>query len=151
MMAQTFSKLTYHGVFSTKGRRPLLNPDILPELAKVIGGIIRDRDGKLLAMNGTPDHVHLLMSLAPKHAASDIFRDIKSISSDWLHTRGAVFRTFAWQGGYSVFSVSESAVDQVAAYIARQETHHRTMSFEEELVGILERHGIDYNRQYLLG
>ena len=150
-MAQTFSKLTYHGVFSTKERCLFLKDDILPELAKVIGGIIRGRDGKLLAMNGMPDHVHLLMSLAPKHAISDIFRDIKSISSDWLHTRGPAFRTFAWQGGYSVFSVSESAVDQVAAYIARQETHHRVMSFEEELAGILERHSLDYDPKYLLG
>ena len=148
-MAQTFATCAYHGVFSTKGRAPLLAPGILPELARVIDGIIRERDGKLLGFGGTENHVHLLALLRPKRAVSDMFRDVKSISSDWIHTKGPLYRSFAWQSGYGVFSVSESAVQRVMTYIEGQPEHHRTTTFEDELLALLERHGIEYDRQYV--
>ena len=148
-MAQTFAKCAYHGVFSTKARAALLNPTILPELAKVIGGIVRDREGRLLSLGGTENHVHLLALLHPKRAVSDMFRDIKSISSDWIHGKGPLYRSFAWQSGYGVFSVSESAVPRVASYIDGQAEHHRTATFEDELLALLEQHGIEYDRKYV--
>ena len=144
-MAQTFARCAYHGIFSTKGRAPLLDPTILPELAKIIGGIIRDRDGRLLDLNGTENHDHLLALFHPKRPVSDMFRDIKSVSSDWIHTKFPVHASFAWQSGYGVFSVSESAIPRVMAYIDGQGEHHRTGSFEDELLALLKRHGIEYD------
>ena len=96
-MAHTYANLMYHGVFSTKNRVERLSPDLLPELITVIGGIVRQRDGKLLAMNGTANHVHLLSVLHPRHSISDMFRDIKAISCDWIHERFPAMHRLAWQ------------------------------------------------------
>ena len=149
-MGHTYTILLYHGVFSTKERRELLRPDLMPELVKVVGGIIRDRDGALLAMNGMRDHVHLLARFHPKYALSDMFRDIKAISCDWVHDRFVHLRDFAWQEGYSAFTVSKSNQARVEAYIAGQAEHHRRRTFEEELKMLLERHGIEYDPRYML-
>ena len=148
-MAQTFANLTYHGVFSTKNRHPMLTDEVWTDLVKVVGGIIRDRNGKLLAMNGTADHLHLMASFHQAHAVSDMFRDIKAISSDWIHSSFTTMQSFAWQSGYGVFSVSKSMVRKVAQYIDSQREHHRAVSFEEELVTLLQRHGIDYDPRYI--
>ena len=150
-MAQTFAKLSYHGVFSTKNRAAMLTEQIMPELVKGVGGIIRDRDGKLLAMNGTDNHVHLLAMFHPKRAVSDMFRDIKSVATDWIHATFPTHASFAWQDGYGVFSVSESGIERVMAYIENQPQHHRSTSFEDELLALLERHGIDYDSRYVFG
>ena len=147
-MGHTYANLMVHGVFSTTQRRPFIRPEIMPELVKVVGGIIRKKDGKLLAMNGTDNHVHLLAIFHPKHAISEMFRDIKAVSCDWVHGLGPVHRDFAWQGGYAVFSVSKSQAGRVETYIARQAEHHRTKTFEEELVALLEKHEIEYDKRY---
>ncbi len=148
-MGHTYTNLMVHGVFSTKRRQTLLSSKIMPELVKVVGGIIKERDGSLLAMNGTANHVHLLSIFHPKHAFSDMFRDIKAISSDWVHERFPEMRDFAWQTGYGAFSVSKSNATKVETYIARQEEHHRQQTFEEELIALLDRHGIEYDRRYV--
>jgi REP element-mobilizing transposase RayT len=105
-MAHTFTNLMYHLIFSTRQRQPLLQEVDHPGLTKIIGGIIHQRDGKLLAFNAVPDHVHALAILHPKHAISDMLRDIKSISSDWIHEQAPALIAFAWQSGYSAFTVS---------------------------------------------
>ena len=148
-MGHTYANLMVHGVFSTKNRRGLLTPNVMGELVKVVGGIVRERDGKLLAMNGTADHIHLLGIFPPKRAFSDMFRDIKAISSDWIHDRFHELRDFAWQTGYGAFSVSKSAAARVENYIARQAEHHRRQTFEEELIALLDKHGIEYDRRYV--
>lgn len=150
-MGHTYANVMVHGVFSTKHRRPFLTNEIMPELVKVIGGIIRKRDGKLLAMNGTENHVHLLGVLHPKHAISEQFRDIKAISSNWIHERFPALKDFAWQTGYAAFSVSRSNAAQVQAYIAGQAEHHRGRTFEEEFAALLQRHGIEYDQEYVFG
>jgi len=148
-MSHTYASVMIHGVFSTKRRQPLLRSEIIPELSRVVGGILRDRDGKLLGFNGTGDHVHLLAILHPRYAVSDQFRDVKAISSRWIHERFPDLSGFAWQSGYGAFSVSKSAAGEVSAYIARQEEHHRTHTFEEEFTALLERHGIAYDPGYV--
>jgi REP element-mobilizing transposase RayT len=119
-------------------------------LVPFVGGIIRERDGTLLAMNGTEDHMHLLAILPPKIAVSEQVRDIKSISSGWI---GGIFpnlRLFQWQGGYSSFTVGIDSLSRVKSYIDGQQEHHRTRSFEEELIEMLNRAGIHYDIKYLL-
>ncbi len=148
-MGHTYANLMVHGIFSTKNRRGLLTPNVIPELVKVVGGIIRERDGKLLAMNGTADHVHLLSIFPPKRAFSEMFRDIKAISSDWIHDKFPELRDFVWQTGYGAFSVSKSSASRVENYIARQVEHHKRQTFEEELIALLDKHGIEYDRRYV--
>ncbi|MCE5325741.1 MAG: IS200/IS605 family transposase [Planctomycetaceae bacterium] len=148
-MGHTYSNLTCHIVFSTKHRRADLTLDILPRLIEYAGGIIRNRDGKLLAINGASDHMHILVILAPKHAISDQVRDIKAGMSKWIHDNIASLRTFAWQEGYAIFSVSKSVMQTVIDYISSQTEHHHKMTFEEELVALLQKHGIDYDPRYV--
>jgi len=100
-------------------------------------------------LNGTENHVHLLASLHPKYSFSDIFRDVKAISSQWIHERFPG-ELFGWQSGYGAFSVSQSMVPTVEKYVANQAAHHRNQAFEEEFMQLLEKHGIAYDRQYVL-
>ncbi len=138
-----------HVVFSTKQRRSLIKSDLLTRLIEFIGGIIRKRNGKLLAINGMEDHIHLLVIFSPKMAVSDQVRDIKSLSSGWIHDTFPDRKQFAWQEGYSAFSVSKSVVQRVVRYIENQREHHRKLTFEEELITLLGKHGIEYDRQYV--
>jgi REP element-mobilizing transposase RayT len=146
-MAQTYTQLFYHIVFSTKNREPKILPDWRPALHAYIGGILQNRRGVLLAAGGIPDHIHYLARLPTDRAVAEVVRDIKSISSGWRHENGDL--EFWWQGGYGAFTVSKSMVETVKRYINRQEEHHRTMTFEEEFLELLQKHGVEYDLRYL--
>jgi REP element-mobilizing transposase RayT len=148
-MAHTHTCLLYHLVFSTKGRRPFIDVQTLPRVAQFMGGIVRERDGKLLAMNGTENHVHLLASLPPKISISDQVGDIKSLSSGWIKRAFPGVRFFTWQEGFAGFTLGKSSVESVARYIAGQQKHHKKKTFEEELVEMYERADIDYDPKYI--
>ncbi len=148
-MAQTLTNLLFHVVFSTKDRLPLIDAELKPDLLAYIGGIVRELGGKLLAANGTADHVHLLLRLPPRLALADAVRVVKTNSSRWVHQSRALRRRFQWQAGYGAFSVSQSNVPEVVRYIRNQEQHHRRVSFQEELLAFLKRHGIEYDEQYI--
>lgn len=148
-MAHTFSSLLAHVIFSTKNRAPLIDDELEPNLHAYIGGIIRELDAKALAIGGTVDHVHMLIRLPPKLSASELMRVVKTNSSRWVHESGTTRTSFAWQTGYGVFSVSESNREAVIRYIAGQKEHHRSMSFEEEYLAFLNRHGIEYDERFV--
>jgi putative transposase len=145
----TYSRVFLHIVFGTKHRTMLIPSTIAPRLHAFIGGTIRDEKGTALAIGGMPDHVHLLVAWRTDETIANLVRDIKTRSSVWLHTTFPEIRTFAWQEGYGVFSVSESQREKVATYIARQEQHHASKSFRSELVELLEAHGVSYDPRYL--
>jgi REP element-mobilizing transposase RayT len=146
-MAQTYTQLFYHLVWSTKNRVPLILPEWRPDLYAYIGGIVRNRRGELIAAGGIPDHVHLLARLPADRAVAEVVRDVKAISSGWRHEHGDP--GFAWQGGYGAFMVSKSMVETFARYIDRQEERHRGQTFPEEFVELLKRHGVEYDERYL--
>ncbi len=148
-MAQTLAKLIVHVVFSTKDRRALITPDIVADLYGYIGGICRGYNSPLLAINGTADHVHLLISLSKNIALAELMLAIKRDSSRWIKGKGREFADFHWQERYGAFSVSESQVATVRSYIARQPERHAKQSFEEELMAIARRHGVDFDPRYL--
>jgi putative transposase len=148
-MAHTFTKLLYHCVFSTKQRRPFLTADVMERLVPFVGGIIRERSGKLLAMNGPADHVHLLAILPARRAVSDVLRDVKAGSSGWIHDTFPDVRDFAWQEGYGAFTVSTSGKRGVMDYIERQQRHHAKMSFMDEFLLLLKKHEVEYDPQYV--
>ena len=145
-MPQTFSNMLTHVIYSTKDRVPLITPDIKPRLYAYIGGIARELESTLLAAGGIEDHVHLLIKYPPKLAVSDLVGKIKSNSSGWAHRE---FGDFAWQNGFTSFSVSESVVPDVRAYLAGQEEHHRKVSFQDEVRTFLRLHGIDFDERYM--
>jgi len=134
----SFTSLNYHIVFSTKKRVAWLSNSQIQAVCQYIGGILRNTKGCLLASNGMPNHLHLAASLHPQTNLSDCLRDIKAGSSRWLRQNNSTLRGFGWQDGYSAFSVSYSDLDKVVSYIHSQPEHHKTLSFEEELIILLK-------------
>ena len=148
-MPHTYVNLLVHVIFSTKDRRPHMTPDLRPRLFAYIGGVVRELGGTPSIVNGTDDHVHVLLGLPATKAVADVLRIVKTNSSRWVHETFPALRAFAWQSGYGAFSVSQSNADAVHAYIATQEEHHRHVSFQEEYAQFLKRHGITYDERYV--
>ena len=149
-MPRSFVSLHYHLIFSTKNRLPLITPEIQPRLFEYIGGILRAEGCVLDVAGGVADHVHLLVSLDKQLSISEALRIIKASSSRWVHeTFPAALSGFAWQVGYGAFAVSYSHRDQVREYLARQAEHHHKVTFQEEFLAFLKRHGIEYDERYL--
>jgi len=148
-VAGTYTKLIYHIVFSTKHRQPFISEQIEEELHKYIGGIIRGIEGACLEINGTTDHVHLLTILPPKIAVSDALRDIKANSSKWVHENKRGLQQFGWQDGFSAFTVSKSQLEPVQQYIVDQKAHHQQKDFKTELLGLLDKHEVEFDERYI--
>jgi REP element-mobilizing transposase RayT len=142
-MPSSYSRLLYHCVFATHGRRELIPHSVARELHPYLTGILRVAQGKILKVGGAKDHLHTLLELAPDVPVATAMRLLKSNSSKWLNARGLLDAPFRWQRGYAAFTVSASALDQVKSYIAGQHEHHKRGGFEEELRRLLGRHGID--------
>jgi REP element-mobilizing transposase RayT len=136
-------------IFSTKDRAPLITAEVRPRLFEYIGGILRSEKCALIAAGGMPDHVHLLVSMDRRISLSEAMRLVKTNSSRWVHGTFPALTGFAWQAGYGAFSVSHSHLQTVEAYLSRQAEHHRTVTFQEEFVAFLQRHGIAYDERYL--
>ena len=145
-MPHTHTNLLAHIIF----RVALISPDLNAQLHAYMGGIVRELGGKAYIINGTNDHVHLLLNLPPSLSLSDAVRVIKANSSRWMKEQSGAGK-FGWQPGYAAFSVSRSNVKAVSAYIARQEEHHRKVSFSDEYVLFLKRHGIEFEERFLWG
>ncbi len=150
-MSHTFSNLLVHVIFSTKDRLPLINEEIKSDLLAYMGGILRELDLFPMILNGTADHVHLLVRVPADLAPAECMRTLKTNSSRWVHEKWPERRQFGWQTGYAAFSVSESARPEVIRYIQNQEEHHRKISFQEELVAYLKKNGIPYDERYIWG
>ena len=148
-MGQTFANLLVHVIFSTKGRAPHLRGELKDRLLPYLGGILHESQSMPMAIGGASDHIHLLITLPPITAISDLMRNLKTNSSRWVHETFPSQADFAWQAGYGAFSVSQSASGAVREYIAGQEEHHRTVSFKEEFLAFLNRHGIKYDERYI--
>ena len=148
-MSHTYTNLLTHVIFSTKDRRPDLGPDLRPSVFAYVGGIVRELGGTALAVNGPEDHLHALIVLPANVSLADAMRVVKTNSSRWIHEKWPQRKAFAWQTGYGAFSVSRSNVDDVVRYIENQEEHHRTVSFQDEFLAFLKRHGVSYDPRYV--
>jgi putative transposase len=146
-VAHTAANLVIHVIFTTKGRRPFIAPEIRNHLLAYLGGIVRELHGTALIINGTADHVHMLIRIRPSQTVAEVMRVVKANSSRWVHQKWKA--GFAWQTGYGSFSVSESNVPSVSRYIANQEEHHRKRSFQEEFVAFLKKNKIPYDERYI--
>jgi putative transposase len=147
-MPQSLSKIYLHIVFSTKNREPFLSDEQLgSELHAFMGGISKQLDCNPIRIGGTADHVHLLVVLARTVSVADLVKEVKRVSSVWLHEKE--ISGFKWQAGYASFSVSQSNVEQVEKYISNQMEHHKKASFQDELRDFLKKHDLEFNEQYV--
>ena len=146
-MGHTCSNVLVHVVFATKNREKILTAAIRERLHAYLAQVVNDEGGATHAVNGGIEHVHILLRLPPRIALSDLMRRLKAHSSKWL--RAGLSPAFAWQQGYSAFSVSYSQYQTVRAYIENQEDHHRRSPYESELISLLKRNEIEYDERYL--
>ena len=148
-MANTFTCLHYHIVFSTKHREPWIKPAFEERLWAYLGGIAHPNGVKPILIGGMEDHVHLLLGAPATIAVSQILKQLKGGSSGWIKDNLPGCRSFAWQDGYGAFTVSKSNLSEVEQYVRNQREHHRVHTFQEEYRAMLDRHGIAYDERYL--
>jgi REP-associated tyrosine transposase len=148
-MSHTYVMQLSHCVFSTKGRCGLIPVIRQAELWAFIGGIARKNAFKALAVGGTDNHAHVLLSLPATVPLAKAMQLIKGGSSKWMNDSGS--KDFAWQEGYGAFSVGISQRPDTIAYIQNQPEHHHKRSFEEEFVAFLKKHGIEFDAKYVWG
>lgn len=149
-MSQSYTNLLYHIVFSTKDRRPVIIGDAKSRLYDYLGGSIRRQGGIALAINGTADHVHLMVKLKPDKAVSAVLRDLKANASGWMHEVFPDVKDFSWQRGYGAFTVSVSQLEKVQKYIADQEIHHAKRTYRDEFVALLVANHVEFEEKYLM-
>jgi REP-associated tyrosine transposase len=148
-MPQSLSSVLIHLIFSTKNREPFLNTSIESELHPYMASIFRGLKSPSLALDGTPDHLHILFSLSRVIKIADLVEEVKTDSSKWIKTKGPEFTNFHWQKGYGAFSIGQSQITTLKRYIARQKLHHQRNSFQDEYRKFLKTYGIDYDERYV--
>jgi len=148
-MSQSLSQLYVHLVFSTKDRAPVLHPEISERLHDYLAGIFDEIDPHSLKIGSATDHVHSLFALSKNLALCKAVEHVKTGSSKWLKTLGPRFRDFHWQAGYGGFSVSQSEVPRVTAYISKQTEHHRRRTFQDEYRRFLQKYQVAYDERYV--
>jgi len=144
-MPHTYAKLLYHVVFATKHRAPLIVPEIKELLYPKLRRLVQEKGGEAVEVGGMEDHIHLLMELRPRFSISSVIQEVKGGSSHWLQELGKPAGESFWQGGYGIFTVSESGRERTRRYIQNQEVHHRNRSSRDELILLLRRHRIPFD------
>lgn len=145
----TFSQIYIQVVFAVRGRNSLIAQSWEEELYKYITGIITNKGQKLIAINGMPDHIHLLIGMKPSCCLSDLVREIKKASNSFINEKKFSKFKFEWQEGYGAFSYSHSSLNDVIAYIQNQKEHHKKKSFREEYIDFLKKFEVEYKDEYL--
>ena len=148
-MSQSLSKLYVHLIFHVKNNMSVIKPEDEKELFAYIGGIIKLSKSISVCINGTEDHIHVLCIMSKNVSLAALLEDIKRNSSRWIKTKDDHYQSFAWQGGYSGYSVSQSKVEVVERYIQNQKEHHKHQTFREEYIQFLKENGVEYNEEYL--
>jgi REP element-mobilizing transposase RayT len=148
-MANTYSQIYVHIIFSTKGRNKTIHISFREKLFKYISGIIRRKGQTPLAVNGTADHIHIFIGLKPEKSIADLVRDIKHFSTQFVNEKKLSKIKFYWQEGYAAFSYSHSQIDAVIKYIINQDKHHKVKSFTEEYRELMRKFEVEYDEKYL--
>jgi putative transposase len=148
-MANTYTQIHIHFVFAVKYRLGLINPEWKEQLYKYITEITQSNNHKLLAINGMPDHIHILIGMRPTQSISDLMKEVKQSSSLWINEKKLSSIKFEWQEGYGAFSYSKSQIDNVVKYINNQEEHHKKKSFIEEYLEMLTKFEVEYDEKYV--
>jgi putative transposase len=148
-MANTYTQIHIQAVFAVKHRASLIQSAWKDELYKYITGIVQAHNHKLLAINGMPDHVHVLFGMRPTQSLSELMQDMKGSSSKWINEKRLAPGQFEWQEGYGAFSYSKSAIGNVIEYIKNQELHHSNKSFMIEYKELLTEFDVPFDERYV--
>jgi putative transposase len=148
-MAGTYSQIYVQYVIVVNGRQNLLGSEWRHDVFKYISGIITNKGQKAIIINGVGNHVHIFVGLKPSMKISDLARDIKNNSSNYINKNKWVKGKFSWQEGYWVFSYAQTQVESVYNYILNQEEHHKKHTFKEEYYKFLNEFNVNYEDQYL--
>ncbi len=149
-MPQFLARVVLHVVFSTKNRVPFLKDhEVSTRLHAYMAGVLQAIGCEPILINGVEDHVHILCNLSRTITIAGLVEEAKKSPSKWMKEQGAAYRDFFWQGGYGAFSVSQSNVEQVRAYVASQEKHHRKVSFQDEFRALCRKHGVEIDERYV--
>ncbi len=148
-MPGTFSQIYIQVVFAVKARENLLQKPWRDDVFKYIAGIIKEKGHKPIIVNGVTDHVHLFIGFRPAMALSDLVRDIKNNTSNFINDKKYLKGTFSWQEGYGAFSYSHSQLNSVYQYILNQEEHHQKKTFREEYIDFLKKFQIEHEERFL--
>ena len=148
-MPQSLARVVLHVVFSTKNREPFLtDADLRKRLHAYMAGVLQRIGCEPILVGGVEDHVHLLCNLSRTVTIAELVEEAKKSPSKWVKDQGPQYREFFWQSGYGAFSVSQSNVEKVRAYIATQEEHHRKVSFQDEFRALCRKHGVEIDERY---
>jgi len=142
-MSHSFSKLWVHAIWSTKDRRPLIQPQIETKIYDYVRLQFSELECSVVAINGMSDHIHCLFLLNPKKSVAEIIKQIKGSSSHFINQKNLTIEKFTWQTGYAAFSVSESTLKKVFQYIQNQKSHHQKMNFQHEYNQFLALHNLE--------
>ena len=148
-MGDTYTQLYIQLVFAVKGRNKFIQNTWEEELYKYITAVVQNDRHKMLSINGMPDHIHIFLGLNPAIAISDLVKDIKRASNNWINDRGLMKEKFQWQPGYGAFSYGKSQIDRVCKYIQNQKEHHTKQSFKVEYKSLLKLFEIAFKDEYL--
>lgn len=148
-MANTYTQIHIQFVFAVKFRDAVIHSSWKDELYRYMTGIIQNNKHKLIAINGMPDHIHILIGMRPTQSISDLMQDIKGSSSKWINQKGFIKGKFEWQEGYGAFSYGKSQIKDVIAYIENQEQHHSKKTFRDEYMDFLKKFDVEYDEQYI--
>lgn len=145
----TYSQIYIQVVFAVKNRKSLIEPTWEEQLYKYITGIITNKGQKLLAINGIPNHIHILIGMKPSCCLSDLVREIKKSTTSWIRDSKLCEYKFEWQQGFGAFSYSPSDLNSVISYIQKQKEHHKKKSFKDEYLILLKEFQVRYDEAYL--
>ena len=148
-MADTFTQIYIQAVVIVEGRANLLQKSWRDEVFKYMAGIIKKKGQKPIIVNGVADHAHLFIGLKPSMAVSDLLRDVKNNTSNFINEQNWIRGKFKWQEGYGAFSYAHSQIDQVYQYILKQEEHHKKQSFRDEYLEFLRKFEVPYEERFL--
>jgi putative transposase len=148
-MSDTYTQLYVHLVFAVKKRHSFIQPAWEEELYKYITAVVQHDKHKMLAINGMRDHIHIFLGWNPAISISDLVKDVKRASNNWINDKGFIKEKFEWQAGYGAFSYGKSQIDSVCKYISNQKLHHASHSFKTEYINLLTLFGIAFKDEYL--
>ena len=148
-MANTYTQIHIQVVFTVQNRDCIIQNSWKEELYKYISGVIQNHKHKVLAINGMPDHLHILIGMRPTQSLSDLMQDVKGSSSKWINQKRFTKGKISWQEGFGAFSYGKSQITQVIDYIKNQELHHQKRTFLEEYKDFLEKFEVDFDQRFI--
>nr|WP_321410188.1 IS200/IS605 family transposase [uncultured Carboxylicivirga sp.] len=148
-MANTYSQIYIQIIFAIQNREASIQPQWEAELQKYISGIVKEKGQKMLSINGTYNHIHFLVGMKPNCCLSDLVREIKKSSTNFIEDKGFSRYKFQWQEGFGAFSYGQSQLNSVIKYIENQKVHHNKCSFKDEYVRLLKLFNVEFIEQYL--